>query len=75
MTQRQPSQEWLSSSDWDSLVSLDGGYTLGVGYCFVSQLKRFFKEKSVDYHFFETKWGRCGTTFLSFQKCFFKYAS
>jgi hypothetical protein len=64
MNEREPSHEWLSSSDWDSIVSWDGGYVLGVGYCYISQLASFFKTKELRYNFFETKWGRCGTTFL-----------
>lgn len=61
---RKPSHEWLSSSNWDSVVGWNGGYVLGVGYCYVSQMASFLKTKSIKFHFFETKWGRCGTTFL-----------
>ena len=64
MTERIPSDEWKESSNWDDIVGWNGGYTLGVGYCYTKQFNGFFKKHQHKYHFFETKWGRCGTTFL-----------
>lgn len=61
---RQPSEEWQESSCWEDVVKINGNYTLGVGYCYTLQLKEFFKKQNIDYHFFQTKWGTCGTTFL-----------
>lgn len=60
------SQEFLESSDFDKLISLSGGYTLGLGYCYVKQLSdmKLFEKNGLKYFFFETKWGRCRTTFL-----------
>lgn len=56
--------EFLTSSDWDDIVGWPGNFTLGVGYCYVGQLKDYFKTKNINYHFFDVKWGRCGTTYL-----------
>jgi hypothetical protein len=64
MTERIPSDEWKKSSDWDDIVGWNGGYILGVGYCYTEQFVNFFKPRNIKYHFFQTKWGRCGTTFL-----------
>jgi len=62
--ERKPSDEWQHSSNWDEIVCLNGGFILGVGYCYCKQFKPFFDSNRKNYHFFETKWGRCGTTFL-----------
>ena len=64
MTERIPSDEWKESSNWDEIVGWDGGYILGVGYCYTKQFAHFFYRQDKRYHFFQTKWGRCGTTFL-----------
>jgi hypothetical protein len=64
MPYREPSDEWKESSDWDDIVGWQGGYILGVGYCYTTQFQSFFKQNNKNYHFFQTKWGRCGTTFL-----------
>lgn len=64
MPNREPSDEWKKSSDWDSIVGWDGGYILGVGYCYTEQFAPFFLKQNKQYHYFQTKWGRCGTTFL-----------
>jgi hypothetical protein len=60
------SQELIESSDYDQLISLSRGYTLGLGYCYVKQLSdmKLFEKQGLSYFFFQTKWGRCGTTFL-----------
>jgi hypothetical protein len=62
--ERKPSDEWCHSSNWDEIVGLNGGFVLGVGYCYCQQFKPFFANNKKNYYFFETKWGRCGTTFL-----------
>lgn len=64
MNERSPSDEWKESSDWDEIVGWNGGYILGVGYCYAKQFNEFFNKQNKKYHFFQTKWGRCGTTFL-----------
>jgi predicted DNA-binding protein YlxM (UPF0122 family) len=64
MPDREPEDEWKESSDWNDIVGWDGGYILGVGYCYVKQFDQFFKKKKKYYHFFQTKWGRCDTTLL-----------
>jgi hypothetical protein len=64
MSERIPSDEWKESSDWDDIVGWNGGYILGVGYCYAKQFTYFFNKHNKNYHFFQTKWGRCGTTFL-----------
>jgi len=64
MTDRIPSDEWKESSNWDDIVGWNGGYVLGVGYCYTKQFANFFNKQNKKYHFFQTKWGRCGTTFL-----------
>ena len=64
MTERIPSDEWKESSNWDEVVGWDRGYILGVGYCYTKQFTDFFNKHNKKYHFFQTKWGRCGTTFL-----------
>ena len=64
MTDRVPSDEWKASSDWDDVVGWNGGYILGVGYCYTEQFANFFHQENKKYHSFQTKWGRCGTTFL-----------
>jgi len=64
MTERAPSDEWKESSNWDDIVGWEGGYVLGVGYCYTKQFANFFNKHNKKYHFFQTKWGRCGTTFL-----------
>lgn len=64
MIERTPSDEWKESSNWDDIVGWDGGYVLGVGYCYTKQFQSFFHQQNKKYHFFQTKWGRCGTTFL-----------
>jgi len=56
--------EFLSSSDFDDIVSLNKCYTLGVGYCYVKQVVDLFKANNKLYRFFDVKWGRCGTTYL-----------
>jgi len=61
---RVPTHEWFSSSNWEEAVSLDRGFILGVGYCYLKQLKSVFLGHQKPYYFFQTKWGRCGTTFL-----------
>ena len=56
--------EFLASSDWDEIVGWEGNYTLGVGYCYMPKLVPTFKQNNINYHFFDVKWGRCGTTYL-----------
>lgn len=61
---KEPTPEWKESSNWDDIVGWDGGYILGVGYCYTQQFKTFFDKQNKYYHYFQTKSGRCGTTFL-----------
>lgn len=56
--------EFLTSADWDEIVGLEGNFTLGVGYCYLLEIKEIFKKNHKNYHFFDVKWGRCGTTYL-----------
>lgn len=56
--------EFLNSSDWDDVVGWHGNFTLGVGYCYVTELVDVFKQNHRNYHYFDVKWGRCGTTYL-----------
>lgn len=59
-------QEYLESSDYNEVIHYNGGYTLGIGYCYVKQLNdmKLFQSKNLKYYFFQTKWGWCGTNFL-----------
>jgi hypothetical protein len=62
--QRFPTNEWLTSSDYDKIVHLNGGYSLGLGYCYLEQAKPFFDSYGVRFEHFRVNWGWCGTNFL-----------
>ena len=62
--QRVPTNEWLTSSDYDNIVHLNGGYSLGLGYCYLEQAKPFFDSRGVRFEHFRVNWGWCGTNFL-----------
>lgn len=57
-------REQQRSDDFDKLISRKGGYTLGVGYCYMEQVKPAFERNKQRYFQFQIKWGRCGTTYL-----------
>jgi hypothetical protein len=67
----QPTQEYLESSNYDEVIHLQGGYTLGIGYCYVKQLNdmKLFQKNNLNYRFFQTKWGYCGQNFLFSALC------
>lgn len=62
----EPTKEYFESSNYDETIHLRGGYTLGLGYCYVKQLNDMglFQKNNLQYRFFQTKWGYCGQTFL-----------
>ena len=62
--QRVPTNEWLTSSDYDNIVHLNGGYSLGLGYCYLGQAKPFFDSHGIRFEHFRVNWGWCGTNFL-----------
>jgi hypothetical protein len=62
--QRVPTNEWFTSSNYDNIVHLNGGYSLGLGYCYLEQAKFFFDSRRVNFEHFRVNWGWCGTNFL-----------
>lgn len=64
MKSKIPSNEWQNSSDYDEAIHLNGGYTLALGYCYLSRLEYLFQQNNRRLFQFRTKWGWCGVNFL-----------